>query len=300
MQNPDAINFFKGALDTSGDGTISYGTSKKLVDDEGNEMPKRFKFTGRVIFISNLPPDKVPQPLKSRGYSVDLSMDKDQTLERLKTIAKDKDGNLKNLKFPGIDDYSHDDMESIVDHLAEVKDRMRADLSVRTIGSLLGIKQLADEDGSDWKKMASHMLFSKGEETSNFYDGSELIKSRQSQILKSYGIATEIQKGGLQSTMEAFDKGMLVSKGHKVTDFNDAVDMGIAKEKENRLQKGGPGSGRHKEGDKVKIAPQSDKFRDIKNRHGQTGTVKHVGFHTNVQFEDGTIGNYQHHELEKV
>lgn len=185
LQNPDAINFFKGALDTSGDGTISYGTSKKLFDDEGNELPKRFKFTGRVIFISNLPPDKVPQPLKSRGYNVDLTMNKDQTMERLKHIATTSEGKLENLKFPGIDSYSHKDMEEVLNHLGKVKDKMHADLSVRTIGSMLGIKQMADEVGEDWKEHASHMLFSKSESA---YDGETLMKSQRIQILKSYGI----------------------------------------------------------------------------------------------------------------
>lgn len=186
LQNPDAINFFKGALDTSGDGTISYGTAKKLLDDEGNELPKRFKFTGRVIFISNLPPDKVPQPLKSRGYNVDLTMDKDQTMERLKHISTSKEGKLENLKFPGIDKYSHEDMAEVLDHLSKVKDKMHADLSVRTIGSMLGIKQMSDEMGEDWKEHASHMLFSKGG-----YDGEFLMKAQRINLLKSYGCDLE-------------------------------------------------------------------------------------------------------------
>lgn len=215
LKNPDAVNFFKGALDTSGDNTISYGTTKKLVDDDGNELPKRFKFTGRCIFVSNLPPNEIPQPLKSRGFSVDLSMNKDQTMTRLRSIAKNKEGKLSNLKFPGIEDYSEEDMKEVLDHVDSLKDKMHADLSVRTIGALLGIKKDAEEMGKDWKKMASHQLFSKSESMNNMYDGSEILKSRRDQILKSYGLDSskrEIKKseevtsqdhiGGLEKSEE--------------------------------------------------------------------------------------------------
>lgn len=188
LRDGSCINLFKGALDTSGDGTITYGTKADIKDDEGEKLPKRFKFTGRALFASNLSPEHIPQPLKSRGFSVDLSMDKNQTMERLKDIATNKKtSKLENLQFPGIDKYSHKDMEDVLGHLNEVKDKMHADLSVRTIGSMLGIKQMSDEIGEDWKEHASHMLFSKGD-----YDGEVLMKSQRLNLLKSYGF--DLQK----------------------------------------------------------------------------------------------------------
>lgn len=235
LQNNDAINFFKGALDTSGDGTISYGTTKKLVDDAGNELPNRFKFTGKVIFISNLSPDKVPQPLKSRGYSVDLSMNKQQTMNRLKTIATTKEGKLQNLQFPGIKDYSHEDMKEVLDHLSHVKDKMKADLSVRTIAAMLGIKQMSDQLGDDWKEHASHMLFSKSENSIQMenknsrqvYDGSMAINSRRKQILKSYGAIEEniapIQKSEEVKSLE--HKDFEEKSNHTKTEVEKALEV---------------------------------------------------------------------------
>jgi hypothetical protein len=208
LRDGTAINLFKGALDTSGDGTISYGTSAGVKGDEdengeSTKIPKRFKFTGRCLFASNLPPDQIPQPLKSRGYNVDLTMNKDQTMSRLKDISTDKEGKLQNLKFPGIDKYSHKDMSDILGHLNEVKDKMHADLSVRTIGSLLGIKQMSDEVGDDWKEHASHMLFSKSQDM-NILDGESLQKSRSMQLLKSYGV--DIDKALIKSNSAVTSK----------------------------------------------------------------------------------------------
>jgi hypothetical protein len=87
-KNEDQQNILKGMLDTTGEGQVEYMTAGK--DSEGNQLPKRIKFTGQVIFISNLERKDFPQPLiQSRCASVDLTMTKDQTLEKLDEI-KDK------------------------------------------------------------------------------------------------------------------------------------------------------------------------------------------------------------------
>lgn len=168
LQHDDAINMFKGALDTSGDGTITYGSQRKMKDSNGNEIPSRFDFDGSVVFISNLPADKVPQPLKSRSLRIDMTMTPDETIERIRTIAKDKDGNYQNLKFPTSDGknlkYTHEEMDEALNFLEEHKNDTE-DLNVRTIGSILSIMQEVKEDGGkgdDWKQDAAAMLFSKG------------------------------------------------------------------------------------------------------------------------------------------
>jgi uncharacterized protein DUF6496 len=81
-------NILKGMLDTSGDGTVRYGQAGK--DEDGNNLPKQIRFTGQVIFISNLKRSEFPQPLiDSRCASVDLTMTKDETMDKLSEI-KDK------------------------------------------------------------------------------------------------------------------------------------------------------------------------------------------------------------------
>lgn len=165
LQQEDAINIFKGALDTSGDGTISFGSQRALKDSNGNAMPSRFDFNGRVAFVSNLPPDKVPQPLKSRSLRIDMTMTPEQTIDRIKHIAKDKEGKYQNLKFPGHDGkpmkYSHEELEAAIGFLDKYKNKT-SDLNVRTIGSILSIIQEAKEDGDDdWQSDAKAMILSK-------------------------------------------------------------------------------------------------------------------------------------------
>ena len=187
LKDSNAINLFKGALDTSGDGTIAYATDKAKKDSMGEDIPKRFKFTGRCMFISNLPPEDVPQPLKSRGYRVDLSMDAKQTMERLRHIATDKSGKYQNLKFPGVDDYTHEDLSDVLDYLDKNKNKT-GDLNVRTVGTLLGIKKDAEEEGVDWKEDANHFIFSKSEsaDSDNPLTFAGISKARAALILNTY------------------------------------------------------------------------------------------------------------------
>lgn len=79
-------NILKGMLDTSGDGTVRYGNAGKD-PMTGEQLPKQIKFTGQVIFISNLERKDFPQPLiSSRCGAIDLSMTKDETMEKLNDI----------------------------------------------------------------------------------------------------------------------------------------------------------------------------------------------------------------------
>lgn len=208
LKNEDAINFFKGALDTSGDGTIAYGSSKKIKDENDEELPQRFKFKGKVIFVSNLSPEQMPQPLKSRATKIDLTMNKQQTIDRIKEIAMDPKGSGKysNLQFPGIDKYSHEDMKGVIDYLDENKDHI-GDLNVRTIGKILGMKQMADEmgDGKNWMKYADQEIFSKGEET-NFFDGG-ILKSRTARINSIYKSQSVRKVVGKATSNEYVDNG---------------------------------------------------------------------------------------------
>jgi len=78
-------NILKGMLDTSGDGTVRYGNAGK--DENKQQIPKQIKFTGQVVFISNLERKDFPQPLiSSRCGAIDLTMTKDETMDKLNDI----------------------------------------------------------------------------------------------------------------------------------------------------------------------------------------------------------------------
>lgn len=165
LKDPNSINMFKGALDSSGDGTISNISGAAIKGDDGKPIPQRYKFAGRAIFISNLSAKQLPQPLKSRSLRVDLSMDADQTIQRIKQISTGKDGKMTNIELEDTDGekvkYSHEDMEVAIKFMEKHKNKM-SDINVRTLGSIVKlIHDSKDDEDDDWETAAKHFVFSK-------------------------------------------------------------------------------------------------------------------------------------------
>lgn len=155
LKDADAVNTLKGALDTSGDGTISWQSQGKVKDSNGEEIPKRFKFNGNAIFISNLDSDKVPQPLKSRSLRIDMTMSKEDTVKRIEHILDKID-----FSIPGV---TPEDKQEALNYLAKNL-QVTDDVNVRTLKSLLVIKKTSEEEGDNWKESAKHFLLSKAGE----------------------------------------------------------------------------------------------------------------------------------------
>lgn len=151
LKDANAINILKGALDSSGDNTISWSSLGKIEDDLGNPLPRRFKFGGRVIFISNLPSSEIPQPIKSRAYRIDLTMSKQQTIDRLRHIMGAVQTKLKGV--------TEKDKTEVIDLLEKYKDKL-SDLNTRTLLNILAIKKNSEAEGVNWQVEAKHMLFS--------------------------------------------------------------------------------------------------------------------------------------------
>lgn len=166
LKDPDAVNFFKNALDSSGDGTISYKAStpiktdrikgaKEMASGENFLVPNRFKFKGSVIFISNLPVQKMPQPLvDSRCLAIDLSMSRTETLERMGAILdkikiKDRAGNPLSI--------SSKEKKQALDFLSTHSDKIReGKLNART---LLNIMKVIHASPNDWEEIATTLLY---------------------------------------------------------------------------------------------------------------------------------------------
>ena len=57
-------------------------------DEEGKlpRLPNTFEFKGRVIFISNLPQDKIPQPVLSRSLTIDVTLSPGEMMERMAAV----------------------------------------------------------------------------------------------------------------------------------------------------------------------------------------------------------------------
>lgn len=139
LRDPVAQQILKGALDSYDERIISWNAEMRQDDN----LPRYFKFEGRIIFISNMPQHKLDQAIKSRALRVDLSMTTDEKITRMQQILKhvcpEFDLKLKEAALKFID---------------EKKD-IATDLNIRT---LIGVIKIAATGAKDWKSMAEYTL----------------------------------------------------------------------------------------------------------------------------------------------
>lgn len=80
LEDKVAVNLLKAALDSYSTRTITWNS------ESFSDLPKSFEFTGSVVFISNLPMDKIPQALISRTCPIDVTMTRHEILTRMEQI----------------------------------------------------------------------------------------------------------------------------------------------------------------------------------------------------------------------
>jgi hypothetical protein len=115
------------------------------MDDPGSvgskdlKLPSEFEFTSRFIFISNLPKAKIPQPLLSRSFVADVTLDAEGVKQRIRTIlATKKDVNP--------------------DEAAEIMDKLEASsgqLTMRAVETSLALKASGI---SDWLRFVQSYI----------------------------------------------------------------------------------------------------------------------------------------------
>ena len=141
LKDPVAVNLLKGALDSYSERIISWNAESR---DE--DLPRSFKFEGRVIFISNLASYKLDQAIRSRSMCVDLSMNREQKIERMYTL-------INNDEFlPLVDMNVKRDALNLIDEFKDVA----KELSLRTLISVCKIRDVNKDDS--WKPLAKYML----------------------------------------------------------------------------------------------------------------------------------------------
>ncbi len=111
-KDPDSVNILKSAMDTYKKRTLGW-TSKSttnveiLTDEERAEyyeklytamkekpedvgtkikLPNKFDFTSRIIFISNLKPEKIDSAIRSRSLFMDIYLTREDVVYRIKSI----------------------------------------------------------------------------------------------------------------------------------------------------------------------------------------------------------------------
>lgn len=139
LKDEVARNLLKGALDSYSRRYISW-----MADMRDEDLPKSFEFTGRIIFISNMPMDKIDQAIRTRSMCVDLSMSESQKIERMEVIAKSEEF------LPEVSTSAKESalafLKSNVGHIPN--------LSLR---SLIQVSKISSR-GGDWESLAKYIL----------------------------------------------------------------------------------------------------------------------------------------------
>lgn len=139
LKDPVALNVLKGALDSYGERYINWNS-----DMRDDDLPRSFKFTGSIVFISNMDLDRIDQAIRSRALCVDLSMTQEQKVERMEVL-------VESPEF--LEEYGIADKRNAIAFIREHKDSV-ANLSLRT---LIATTKIAAE-GGDWKQLAKYVM----------------------------------------------------------------------------------------------------------------------------------------------
>jgi len=139
LTDPTALNLLKGALDSYGDRWISWNA-----DMRDEDLPRSFKFTGSIIFISNKDLERLDQAVRSRAMAVDLSMTQAQKVERMEVLVSDKEF-LPDYTLP----HKQDAIAFIGENMNEIRN-----LSLRT---LIAVTKIRAEGGA-WKNLAKYVI----------------------------------------------------------------------------------------------------------------------------------------------
>jgi hypothetical protein len=142
LKDPVALNLLKSALDSYGKRIISWMAEGFGRDDD---LPRSFEFKGRVIFISNLGQDKIDQAIRSRSMMVDLTMNEDQKIERMETIAQSEEF---------LPEFTVEYKKDALDLIRSLKDDAK-EISLRT---LISVTKIRASGNKNWKGMATYIL----------------------------------------------------------------------------------------------------------------------------------------------
>ena len=139
LKDPVALNLLKSALDSYGKRIISWNA-----DMRDDDLPRSFEFTGRVIFISNMNEGRIDQAIRSRSMMIDLSMNTDQKIERMETIAMSEEF---------LPEYDKSVIADALAQIREIKDQCK-EISLRTLIAVSKIRA----SNTNWRDLATYML----------------------------------------------------------------------------------------------------------------------------------------------
>lgn len=139
LKDPVALNLLKGALDSYSERYISWNA-----DIRDEDLPRSFKFTGSVVFITNIELERIDQAVRTRALCVDVSMTEAQKVERMEVILEDPEF---------LPEYT---MAMKTEALAFIKEILD-DISELSLRSLIATVKIRSR-GKNWKDLARYTL----------------------------------------------------------------------------------------------------------------------------------------------
>lgn len=156
LKSADAVNILKGAGDSGDRRIITWNAENFNADDE---LPKTFEFRSSIIIITNLDRMKVPQPIRSRAMNADVSMTREEVVERIETLIE---GGEFMSQYPF--DAKYEVLEYIKDGIAKDPkfNAMVKTLNMRTF--VVAVKAWVAHGGVNWERAALYNMASASEE----------------------------------------------------------------------------------------------------------------------------------------
>ena len=140
FKDKNAVNILKGALDTYDKRVISWNAELR---DPNDDLPRRFEFTGRIIFISNQRMADLDEAVRSRAMVIDLSATTEEKLQWMETV-------LPNF-MPEID---IEIKEEVLEFFKENAHLARA-INMRTLRALINVRNSFSDN---WERIAQYTL----------------------------------------------------------------------------------------------------------------------------------------------
>ena len=89
FRDETSTNILKAALDSYDERIISYISTKRIKGSDGLPLPTSFRFTGGVVFISNLSQSQMDSAVRSRSFVADIEMTSREVIARMKQLLHD-------------------------------------------------------------------------------------------------------------------------------------------------------------------------------------------------------------------
>ena len=141
LKDAVSVSILKAALDSYDKRIISWNA-----DIRDEDLPRCFEFTGRVIFISNMPSIAMDQAIISRSMAVDLSMTSKQKVERMRYLIAQSDF---------MPDYTHVEKQDAIQFLDEICEKAK-ELTLRSLIQVTKIRR--SNPRGNWKALAEYVV----------------------------------------------------------------------------------------------------------------------------------------------